>query len=289
MGDVLVHHSPESLDRIEVGAVGRHEVEPDPLAFSDQPFLRQPGMMVAGVVEEDVDQPPRRMGGKDRHEQQDRALRIDGEDIEHLGLAGLEVDGAMNIHPVTTAAGRDRYRLARGCPAAHRTDLMGRMNGVDERYCLVVLKAAHQPVIVCDERLLLGRVQLARHHRRLAVRKLQPMQQRDQPRVAVLNAKATGDPRADRARVAWQAGADPRKQRIFLFRRKPAVTAPNIEDHKAGQAMLVIKSVPGASRVIVDQQSLRHLLAAPSLVQQNDRIGTARRARFTQPIPRQSS
>ena len=62
VGDVLVHHLPQALDWVEVRAVGRHEVQDDAPPWLSQPVLDGSGVMVAGVVEEDVDAAHRLIG-----------------------------------------------------------------------------------------------------------------------------------------------------------------------------------------------------------------------------------
>src|SRR5208283_1246942 len=78
VGDVLVHHLPEPFDRVEVRTVGRHEMQDDAPPRLLQPVLDGSGMVVAGVVEENVDAAHRRTGLLQRLEQGDRARRIDG-------------------------------------------------------------------------------------------------------------------------------------------------------------------------------------------------------------------
>jgi hypothetical protein len=52
---VLMHGAPEQLDGVEVRTIGRNEVQPDPAARLGQPVLYKRGVVVAGVVEIDVD------------------------------------------------------------------------------------------------------------------------------------------------------------------------------------------------------------------------------------------
>src|SRR3954452_12100115 len=51
VGHVLVHQPPKTLDRVQMRAVGRNEMEPDPPARQGQPVLNRPGVMVAGIVQ----------------------------------------------------------------------------------------------------------------------------------------------------------------------------------------------------------------------------------------------
>ena len=122
----------------------------------------------------------------------------------------------------------------------------------------------------------------------LAVVEAEPVQQRDQAGMAVLDAIHAGDPCPDRPRAARQVRAHPLEQGGFLFATQPAMAATDVEDHQPGQAMLFIELVPGANRVVVNQQRFGDFLAAPALVQQNNRIGAPRHARFTPPVPGKS-
>ena len=55
VGDVLMHHFLQALDRVEMRTVGRHEMQDDAPPWLLHPVLDGSGMMVPGVVEEDVD------------------------------------------------------------------------------------------------------------------------------------------------------------------------------------------------------------------------------------------
>ena len=77
------------------------------------PWLLQPapdgsGVVVSGVVEEEVDAGHRRIGALQRLEQGDRARRIDRFNIHEAGQSGLQVDRAVQVQPV--APGRRRKR-----------------------------------------------------------------------------------------------------------------------------------------------------------------------------------
>src|SRR5438552_6062178 len=51
--DVLVHEAPQPLDRTEMRAIGRDEMQLDPAAGPGEPFLHQLGVMIARVVKKD--------------------------------------------------------------------------------------------------------------------------------------------------------------------------------------------------------------------------------------------
>ena len=47
--NVSVHEAPQPLDRIEVRAIGRNEMQLDPAPRSSKPFLHQSGVVIARV------------------------------------------------------------------------------------------------------------------------------------------------------------------------------------------------------------------------------------------------
>ena len=61
MRDVSVHEAPQPLDRIEMRAIGRDEMQLDPAPGSSKPFLHQPGVMIARVVKKDMDERQQRI------------------------------------------------------------------------------------------------------------------------------------------------------------------------------------------------------------------------------------
>lgn len=115
-------------------------------------------------------------------------MGIDGEDLHHLCLAGLQIDRTMNVQAITAAARRDGDGLILGRPAAHRAHLMGRVNRIGEHRGLVDAKLAQQPLIGFDEGFLLGRVELAGDQIGFAIGEAEPVQQSDQAGVAVFDA-----------------------------------------------------------------------------------------------------
>ena len=97
MGRVLMHEAPASLDRIEVRTVGRDEVQYALATLSLEPFTHSLGMMVAGIVQVDVDPSFLGMCSFDRLEQGDKTSCIDFGHFQHLCLARLQIDRAMNV------------------------------------------------------------------------------------------------------------------------------------------------------------------------------------------------
>jgi hypothetical protein len=66
VGHVSMHQSPQALDRIKVRAVTRNVMNPDPAPRPCQPFLNEQGMVVLGIVDEDVNEPLRGIHGAAR-------------------------------------------------------------------------------------------------------------------------------------------------------------------------------------------------------------------------------
>jgi len=73
VGDVPVHDAPEPLDRIAMRAIGRNET-----AGPREPFLHPLGVMVAGIVEKDMNERQQRIERFDRVQELDRRGGIDG-------------------------------------------------------------------------------------------------------------------------------------------------------------------------------------------------------------------
>ena len=113
-------------------AVGGDEMQQDASAWLGEPFPYHLGVVIGGVVEKDVDQPHRRVHRLDAGQQGDGADDIDGQHVDHAGLAGLKIDGAVDVETVT-AAGllHGEFDFLRS-PAADRADPMGRMHRVGE-------------------------------------------------------------------------------------------------------------------------------------------------------------
>src|ERR1035441_3784026 len=106
-------------------AIGRDEMQLDPAPWPGKPFLHQPGVMVARVVEKDMDERHHRIERCDRFQEPNRRGGVDGYDLDHPGLPGLEVDRAVNIDPLAPARLFDRKRLLFWRPAAGRPRRMG--------------------------------------------------------------------------------------------------------------------------------------------------------------------
>ena len=71
VGDVSVHEAPQPFNRIEMRTIGRDEMQFDPAPRPGKPFLHQFGMMIACVVEKDMDEHEQRIERLDRIQQPD--------------------------------------------------------------------------------------------------------------------------------------------------------------------------------------------------------------------------
>lgn len=97
VGRVLMHESPASLDRIEMRTIGRDEVQHALAFLSLEPFTHALGMMVAGIVQVDMNPSFMGMCSFDRLEQCDQAFCIDFGHFQHLCVARLQIDRTMNV------------------------------------------------------------------------------------------------------------------------------------------------------------------------------------------------
>ncbi len=116
-------------------------MELDPAPRPRQPLLHEPRMVVAGIVEKDVDQAFAGIHQHDRHQQRDRAQGIDRRHVDHAGGAGFQVDGAVNVEPLPAAGlfNRDFGVLRR--PAAGRPRLVRRMHGIGEQHGFIIAES----------------------------------------------------------------------------------------------------------------------------------------------------
>ena len=122
VGRVLMHEAPASLDRIEVGTIGRDEVQHALATLLLEPFTHALGMMVAGIVQVDMDPSFLGMCNFDRLEQRDQASCIDLGHFQHLCLARLQIDRTMNVERLATGCLLDRDRNTLRCPTSGGVD-----------------------------------------------------------------------------------------------------------------------------------------------------------------------
>src|ERR1019366_149318 len=102
------------FDRVQVRAIGWDEVQLDPAPWLGEPFLHEPGVMITRVVQENMDERQHRIERLDRLQEPDGRGGVDGQSLDHPGLAGLQIDRAVNVDALTPARLLDReFLLAR--------------------------------------------------------------------------------------------------------------------------------------------------------------------------------
>src|ERR1035437_8633279 len=78
-------------------AIGRDEVQLYSPPRLSEPFPHDLRVMIACVVEKDMDEDQHRIERLDRFQKPDRRGGVDGFDLDHSGLTGLEIDRAMDV------------------------------------------------------------------------------------------------------------------------------------------------------------------------------------------------
>src|ERR1019366_8585033 len=166
---------------------GRDEMQLDPAPWPGEPFPHEFGMMIARVVEKDMDEHEHRIERLDRFQETDRRGGVDCQGLDHLGLAGLQIDRAVNVDALTPARLFNRELLLARRPAARWPRGMGWMHRVREHHGFVVRQGIQELIVALDECLLLLFLELARNDVRLEILEPQTMQKRDQSRAAFIN------------------------------------------------------------------------------------------------------
>src|SRR5665811_2044893 len=244
--------------------------------------------MITRVVQENMDERQHRIERLDRLQQPDRRGGVDGQGLDHSGLAGLQVDRAVNVDALTPARLLDRELLLARRPAADGPRGMGRMHGVRKQHGLVVAQGIQQLFVALNKSLLLFFVELARDDVRLVIFKTQAMQQCDQSRTAFINEpEFLLDPGADLTRRTRQRRAYPRLQIVLLLHTQIACAPAHIEAGDAFDPALLEELTPAPDRVVIKEQRIGDLLTAPPFVQKHQGISTPRYPARRRPVARQ--
>src|SRR5271157_5520749 len=101
-------------------AVGRDEMQLYAPPRLSQPFPHDLGVVIARVVEKNMDQREQRIERLDRFQQLDRRESVDGLGLDHPGLSGFEIDGSVNVYALSPARLFDRELFFARRPAANR-------------------------------------------------------------------------------------------------------------------------------------------------------------------------
>ena len=140
-------------------------MQPDAAFRPRQPCLNQLRVMITCIVHKGVQQPLSRQHRLDCHEQHDGAGGIDRQNILDDGLAGLEVDRALDIQAVPATALFDSDNLLPRRPATDRAHAVAGVRGVSKNHGFIIEHLPQQVVIALDEGGLFGPIQLALHRR----------------------------------------------------------------------------------------------------------------------------
>jgi hypothetical protein len=134
------------------------------------------GVMVTGIVQIDMDSFLCGMRCFYRLEQGNQAHCVDLCHLQHLCLAGLKVDGTMNVQALAPGRLFDRDRSILRRPTSRGRYLMRGMDGINEHHRLVRSHGVGKLLVACDEGLLPDLIEAAWHLVRLAVVEAEAMQ-----------------------------------------------------------------------------------------------------------------
>src|SRR5450756_2045112 len=125
--------------------------------------------MITRVVQENMDERQHRIERLDRLQEPDSRGGVDVQGLDHPGLAGLQIDRAVNVDALTPARLFDRELVLARRPAAGGPRGMGRMYRVRKQHGFVVRQGIQEIIVALDERPLLLFVELARNDTRLVI------------------------------------------------------------------------------------------------------------------------
>src|ERR1700674_4388029 len=185
-------------------------------------------------------------------------------------VPGLQIDRAMDVQALASGGLLDPDGHVLRRPASRRPRLMRGMHGIDKYDGFIGFEAVEKLIVAGDERLLPRFVELARHPHRLVIDDPKPVQQCDQPGVAVTELIILPQPGPDRIRTARHPCGDKGLQSRLLLVCQLARTAFMAELAQARQTLPLINPKPRAHGVIVQQKRPRNLVAIPAIIQKND-------------------
>ena len=84
-------------------AISWDEMQPDPAAWLGEPILHKLGMMVARVVQINMDHRQQRIQRFERFQKPDRRGGVDGFSLDHAGMPGIQVNSAVNVDALPSA------------------------------------------------------------------------------------------------------------------------------------------------------------------------------------------
>jgi len=205
-----------------------------------------------------MDEDQHRIERLDRIHETDRRGVVDGQSLDHLLLAGLKIDRAVNVDGLTPGRLFNREVLLARRPAAGGARAMGWSNRVRERHRFVIGQGIQELIVALDERLLLRFIALARNDVRLEMRESQTTQKRDQSRAAFISEPEFPlDKGADLACRTRQCRAYPRLQIVLLRHAQIACAPAHVK--AAGDAYdraLFEERAPAADRGVVKEQRM---------------------------------
>jgi hypothetical protein len=242
-------------------------------------------MVIPGVIEEDVNESFRGIHQHDRHQERNCARGIDRCHFDHTGDARFQINGPVKVQALPPAGPFERDRCVLGRPTAGWPHFVRGMHGISEDHSFIIAEIVEQIFVTVDKSLLFRKIELARHKFGLAIVHVVAPQELDQGRAAVADTIGFLDPLPHHGGRPRQRLRYPAFQRVLLRGRQFADAAFVTKVRQPAQTFLAVQLAPVTDRVIVEIENFRDLLAAHSVVEQQQCIRSSRQSRLGLPIP----
>ena len=142
--------------------MGGQEDERDAAVWSLQPLPDHTGVMITGVVDDDVDPPLAGVAGLQLREQRDGGGGIDPLGLDQRAVESLQVERRVEVEALAPRCPPQRHLVALADPAMRGAGLVLRVHGIGEVDDLVGGQPVEQLVVSRDEGGLLGLIRAGR-------------------------------------------------------------------------------------------------------------------------------
>ena len=269
---VAVHDAPQTLDGVQVRRIGWQEVQPDAAPRPLQERLERLRVMVAGVVQEDMDHPAVGMGALQLPQKPQARPGIDPLALHQREPHRLQVQRPVQVQAPPAGRRPDGGPVLADEPAMRRPALPFGVDRVGEDDRLVGEQPAHQLLVAPDEGFLGFPVGLPRKRFRLDVLESQPVHQLDRAAAGVFDAVALQDGGPDLVGVTRRAVPEHRPERGLLAPGQLALPFRIRRRVQRGEARPAELPQPAAHRVGVEMENPADEADAVPVVKRNERV-----------------